>query len=363
MSRVLLAQMFSLIFNTALYATGGEMGNGGDVVYCKDNGGSFEVLDHWESRAYLKFDSALDQMSGDYMTRAIAVAESVKSIFPEVGNYLIQQLKVFEDNRRLVDGVDLLVVPDAYPRMLPKGCELKQIANQREPMFPGEQVFLIDNDLWTHLDAANRATLVLHEIIYRYALNKRDATNSILTRYLVGYFAQKEFANKPRHLQVFASQLIFNKEPGSSAIGTCPDQNYFWFNDLAVICRSGTTQEKFEFHSNGMVKDGFLFSNQKIKPLLGRMPQTEFGIHVRFSESGNVSLARINGMGMTFKVAGDRNIKAFGDTTFFPNKERSIKRTQFIDTAVLLTTAGDERHFSQDSRTLEFDENGYVIVP
>jgi hypothetical protein len=64
---------------------------------------------------------------------------------------------------------------------LPKNCELKQIAIQIRNPDLFDKRYVINQDLWNSLDTDNQAALVLHEIIYRMAI-EQGASDSVGAR-------------------------------------------------------------------------------------------------------------------------------------------------------------------------------------
>ncbi|NJL24533.1 MAG: hypothetical protein HC902_04770, partial [Calothrix sp. SM1_5_4] len=87
----------------------------------------------------------------------------------------------------IYEDVDLEHTDDSYHQLLPHGCRTRQIAIQREPLFPRSPWFIVAKDLWNKLDEFNRAALVLHEALYRIGV-RNGLTDSVGVRYLVGMF-------------------------------------------------------------------------------------------------------------------------------------------------------------------------------
>lgn len=74
-------------------------------------------------------------------------------------------------------------IPDSGNIVIPKGCTIEQIANQSAPLYADDPRYIIDQSLWSLLDNQNRAGLILHEIIYREAI-ELGHDNSVSTRFL-----------------------------------------------------------------------------------------------------------------------------------------------------------------------------------
>jgi hypothetical protein len=61
-------------------------------------------------------------------------------------------------------------------------CKVEQLIIQSEPKFPFEKRYLISRPLWDALDHLNRAAAILHEVVYRDAVNMGHQ-NSMASRY------------------------------------------------------------------------------------------------------------------------------------------------------------------------------------
>ncbi|MBK7890572.1 MAG: hypothetical protein IPJ84_06930 [Bdellovibrionales bacterium] len=167
-------------------ATGRTVGNGGDVVVCENQAGvieSIELLDFYEGRI-------LKGIKTDFGSQARTVDEKVATALARLERvsparaqlYRERALQFFADTLFLEDG-HLADIRDAGDIVIPNGCRIAQIANQSAPLYPDDKRYVIDRSLWTALDDDSRAGLILHEIIYREAI-ELGHENSVSTRLL-----------------------------------------------------------------------------------------------------------------------------------------------------------------------------------
>lgn len=179
-----------IVFNA--YASGDRVGNGGDVVKCKD---SVEILDLHESPEPLK------KMTASGHNELVAeVLENLKRLNPEQSRQYSARVKTFYDSVEFKAGISLVDVKDSKHVYLPKShdCRLVQIAIRRNNASKMTKQFIIDQDLWKGLSDRSKAGLVLHEIIYEhfFKLGEDDSSKArILNAYL---FSERAFSDSPK---------------------------------------------------------------------------------------------------------------------------------------------------------------------
>ena len=178
------AVMLAFLAASAAHA-GQEVGNGGNVVLCRDDQGktlSIELLDYYEARVELGLTIALDggAEAGD---KLLATLGRLGTLAPVLRDLLLGGARRFGDDTVFVGGADLVPVDDSNHLAIPHGCQVVQIAIQKEPEFPGQKRFTVNKDLWDQLDATNKAGLMLHELLYVHALSA-GAKDSVGVRYL-----------------------------------------------------------------------------------------------------------------------------------------------------------------------------------
>ncbi|MEA9356785.1 hypothetical protein SHI21_11240 [Bacteriovorax sp. PP10] len=162
---------------------GDRVGNGGDVVVC---GKKIELLDIYEART-----------SGYEIKRPVGKTyqEMIKSLLqtnllpiqPKRTAKYLKFLESFESEAQFLPGIKLSDVDDAGMVAIPTGCELKQIAIQLsdDERPAGKKRYTVSLDLWNKLDEFNKMSLILHEIIYREAIEHKSS-NSMVVRATVG---------------------------------------------------------------------------------------------------------------------------------------------------------------------------------
>jgi hypothetical protein len=175
-----------LLVSPAFAAGGQEVGNGGNAVVCRDEGGaitSAELLDFYEART-------LRGIQRDLGPPGLSVDEKFGIVLKRLGRLSPERVSLytlahggFPRESRFLPGVKLTTVPDSFHVAIPDGCQVEQLAIQKQPEFPEDRRYTINQDLWQKLDNDSRTGLILHEIIYGEALGY-GATDSVGTRYL-----------------------------------------------------------------------------------------------------------------------------------------------------------------------------------
>lgn len=175
------ALLVALLFLSALPAQAGQEGNGGDVIVCAD--GSVMLLDRYEA----------DQMRGIVFDDSLVGANAVATVANALQRYASidslrasayqSRLNEFMSQTRFVNDAGLIDIPDSQHLNVPTGCSVKQAAVQRKPVFPQDPFYVIDNTIWQALSVKDQAGLILHEIVYREAIEAYQHTNSVRARY------------------------------------------------------------------------------------------------------------------------------------------------------------------------------------
>jgi len=173
--------LFLIFASGPLWAANGQEGNGGDAVVC-DNG-VVETLDIFEARVLrsLEFDAALE--GADELITAKNIFARLEVVDPLRGKDFARQVDAFYSETRLIENAGLADVPDSDHSIIPMGCAIKQLAIQREPQFPRDSHFIIDKSIWDQMDVRNKASLIVHEIVYREAIHRAEHKNSKRVRY------------------------------------------------------------------------------------------------------------------------------------------------------------------------------------
>ncbi|WP_412463151.1 hypothetical protein [Halobacteriovorax sp. RT-2-6] len=174
-------------------------GNGGDVLVCND-GKYVELLDIYEGRYNFSIYSRPVDGSWkiDLGSDELSVEEKVFYALNKIKDSDIKRFQIYSkwateffDNIIYVNDeadpftVELPDISDSGNVILPKNCELKQIAIQRDDRLGNGISYYIDSRYWKALDNNHKAALVLHEVIYRDFRTQPEEkdTNSMAARY------------------------------------------------------------------------------------------------------------------------------------------------------------------------------------
>ncbi len=175
-----------------------EKGNGGDAIVCRDDSNQIlraELLDFYEGENL----NYIDLYYGEELpveTHFTNMINRLKPYMPklayklqETGEYILSGR-----NTKFMYDITLEDIEDSFHIFVPNDCQLEQVAIQRDPLFPGNFKFIINADIWDHLDSYNKAGLVFHEALY---FEQRDhITNSVWVRYLTGLVSDRKNSNE-----------------------------------------------------------------------------------------------------------------------------------------------------------------------
>ena len=183
MKKLFLIVLFSF---SAWSFTGGDKGNGGLSVVCRDSSGvitSAELLDIYEGRLIhkLSYDYLSPDIEGyiNFAKAKIADQESyVKRLTSEID-------KVHRNLIFIPYGNELEEIDDAIPVIRKKNCKFEQLAN-----YTPAGLVLVSEEIFDHLDHLNRAALILHEAIYAIR-RARGEINSQTARELTAHLMAK----------------------------------------------------------------------------------------------------------------------------------------------------------------------------
>lgn len=180
--------LFLMGFSVSAFADenlmgGDRVGNGGDVVIC---GKKIELLDIYEARVS---GYEIKKPAGKTYQEMIKslLQTNLQPIQPKRTAKYLKFLETFESEAQFLPGIKLSDVDDAGMVAIPTGCDLKQIAIQLsdDERPAGKKRYTVSLDLWNKLDEFNKMSLVLHEIIYREAIEHKSS-NSMVVRASVG---------------------------------------------------------------------------------------------------------------------------------------------------------------------------------
>lgn len=171
------------VFSNEKLMGGDRVGNGGDVVIC---GNKIELLDIYEARTSGYGMKSPAGTNYQEMLKSL-LQNNLHVINPKRTEKYLKFLETFEKESQFLAGIQLSDVDDAGMVAIPQGCSLQQIAIQLsdDERPAGKKRYTVSLDLWNKLDEYNKMSLVLHEIIYREAIEHKSS-NSMVVRATVG---------------------------------------------------------------------------------------------------------------------------------------------------------------------------------
>ncbi len=156
--------IFLLLYLPFYYSfAGNEVGNGGDVIVCN---GRVELLDYFEAKS-LNFSLPKVSKKKGHQLIIREILNDFSKIDKKLASQYFQRLSEIYKQIEYRSNIILTDIPDSNNEMLPRECELKQIAIRRKKEINGK-LFLISKDLWEQLSSLHKAGLILHEIIYEH---------------------------------------------------------------------------------------------------------------------------------------------------------------------------------------------------
>jgi hypothetical protein len=189
-------------------AGGSSVGNGGNTIVCADANGqikSVELLDFYEARIKRGITPDLGDDSLSVDDKVKLALNRLALVDKYVADMVTYQYGLFNTDSVFLPGIHLVTVDDSDHLFVPAGCRQEQTAIQKAPEFPGDKLYNIDQDLWNHMDANNRAGLILHEIFYHMAIEFAKPDNSIGVRFFVSSIASAPSISLRELVEVFRS--------------------------------------------------------------------------------------------------------------------------------------------------------------
>ena len=179
----LLGLALATSFPSGVSLAGHEVGNGGDAIVCRspDNGiRTAELLDIYEARELRRIPMNL--VSFEMNAKIEEALLRLARFSPLRAARYREQIRTFFAEALFVKDVELYDIPDSDDLFFPLGCKPEQLVIQIKPYFPEDPRYVVNQNIWDALDANSRATMLLHEVIYREAI-ENGHENSRATRY------------------------------------------------------------------------------------------------------------------------------------------------------------------------------------
>jgi hypothetical protein len=274
--------------NYASAASGGEGGNGGEVVACRDSIGnlkSVEILDSFEGRV-------LRGMVADLGSSTLTLDQKIQLV--------IQRLRVTNPTRFAlyqkwaenfftgVTWVDatLPATNDIDPSIFPQGCAIEQIAIQDNnrldvTAYARGPSLRVNRSLWQSLSSDQQAILVLHEIIYHEALSDR-----VRSAEPIRYLNQILFSNRLNSLSLKDYAQVLSTAGLSE----------FDYKDLRILTKPFIKEDTL----TSAVEQPFHYRSYSLT--------VEKGGVIRFTPEGTLKLIDLTGSNIVTTPAGSFNV-------------------------------------------------------
>ena len=182
-----------------------DVGGGGFVIKCTDELGDdhYRTFDVWEQSKMLQVDSfglkgrdwkekvrfALDRLRRVDTPFAHAISVVTKDLEKNMESYLVKNL-TFPD---IKDYTDIVIS---------KSCVKIPAAFQIKVPFKGQKKYYFSSEVWRNLDEFNKASLVLHEAIYKILIDFEGALDSDFVRYF-NFFISSDLMNSVSREEYF----------------------------------------------------------------------------------------------------------------------------------------------------------------
>lgn len=248
--------MMSLVFTQTTFALvtslrlGDHTGNGGDVVICvEDRKESYRLLDFYEVTElhFLNIKVKKSQNISEYAEKIIN-----QSQFTEFDRSKYRQRTQLFMNRVQWVNHDLVDISDSEHTYIPSNCRLEQIAINH---LNGS--ISINKKLWDKLDDLNKASLILHELIYE-DLILSGHENSIMARKIISFaladtrqqqYLYEELFLQIKNIPIDLIKRIFRQTPFSQLkvyLFTLISKNdELDFETLKYVQSLATTEHKY----------------------------------------------------------------------------------------------------------------------
>ncbi|MCM2277683.1 MAG: hypothetical protein NDJ89_06365 [Oligoflexia bacterium] len=192
---------------------GQEIGNGGDAIVCRSSDGAIqraELVDYYEAKIEREIQVDLGP-GGSWQEQFEFVMKRLDRLDPSRATELRNGAARFLADVRFIDGHDFPDLSDTGGLIVPSGCRIEQVAIQQKVAFPQDKPYLINRDLWGRFTEQSKAGLVLHELLYREALENYLARNSRKVRYLNSLIASPllEALSTVQYAETLAAAEIF----------------------------------------------------------------------------------------------------------------------------------------------------------
>jgi hypothetical protein len=338
-----------------------RVGNGGDGVVCRDSDKvirSIELLDFYEARVLRS--AVIDLGAAPTLEARMQVAlQRLERVSPRRAQSYLLTMNQFFENAQFLKDTELVDVEDSLHLILPKGCKIEQLVIQRPKVLPGEMMYSVNQDLWDHLDLTQRAGLILHEVVYREAIESAHS-DSRAARYLTALIASPKFETISQiEFVELLKMLKFTKAELQGA-----EIQLFRIKQPLFINESVEWLPRFpEFYPSGVLKSAWSWEGSTLQVSgamlkLGNEPQLMYptpGPTLRFYDNGQVQALQARQDSGPFFLGGS-SVGLSGYTEFHP--EGGLKFVSRLDREILVRVGVNEIPIHE---TIEFSPFGALL--
>lgn len=151
------------IFASMGFANAKVIGNGGDAIVCANK---VSMLDKYEAKALRGYKLDLGTPSDSVDQKIQVAVDRLRRVDPHRAAVAQTWAKRFLTSAKFVRNTTLRDVDDSDQVFVPEGCHLEQIAIQNAQVVTSDPFFIVNADLWDHLNNDDKAILALHEGIF-----------------------------------------------------------------------------------------------------------------------------------------------------------------------------------------------------
>ncbi|WP_374000854.1 hypothetical protein [Bdellovibrio bacteriovorus] len=163
-----------LVFAATLSSIGAQANN----WYDRGNGGFILVCTGKKSAVLDLHENATRQIGEVQFSSSTAVTAKVLDLISRLEahdkgratQYKAWALSFFNEVQWIREA-SFNQTPDLGMVIIPNDCRLEQVVFQRNPSILNKTRYMVDENLWNHMDTDNQAALIMHEIIYREFMN------------------------------------------------------------------------------------------------------------------------------------------------------------------------------------------------
>lgn len=170
--------VLNLVLTSSLSFAGGDwVGNGGNVLECAPTE-KVQLLDYFEGEQLRHITVDLGT-GATYQEKVLFALDRLRVVNPTRAAQYRLWFQSFAEETQWFSQGKFLPIRDSGAVIIPAECEIRQIAIQRpeDLMMPVDKRYVIDLRLWSRLSEADKAGLILHELIYREGIENGQSSS------------------------------------------------------------------------------------------------------------------------------------------------------------------------------------------